>query len=59
MIEAREIELNGRTTVGDLFKLIDMPYRVTNKARVEVKQDFDARGLQKTTTLRVEWDSKK
>jgi len=45
----RELDINRITTVGDLFALIDMPYRITKKATVKVEAG--------TATLRIEWAS--
>ena len=43
----RELDINRITTVGDLFALIDLPYRITKKATVSIEAG--------TATLRLEW----
>ena len=58
MIQARELSINSDTTVHDLYELVDMPYRITNKARVVLIPDpgvprrFDT---EHPLVLRVEW----
>jgi len=36
MIHARELDINGATTVSELFELIDLPYRVTKHAQLSI-----------------------
>ena len=59
MIQARELNIGvGPVTVTDLFKLIDMPYKVTSKARVILPQSrssFHPDNLASDVKLRVEW----
>jgi len=58
MIQARELRIDSDTTVTDLYELIDMPYKVTNKSRLTVVLDPNARFEPMTShplVLRVEW----
>ena len=55
MIHARELDITGVTTVSDLFELIDLPYRITKKATLSIKQAQRGQYEVGTTVLRLEW----
>jgi hypothetical protein len=55
MIHARELDINGVTTVSELFELIDLPYKVTKKATLSIVPWSDKASLTTTFKLRLEW----
>lgn len=62
MIQARELVLDSRTTVTDIYKLVDMPYKITNKSKVFVRRidpqynQLVDRYQEQPIVLRVEWE---
>ena len=63
MIQAKELVIDGNTTVSDLYKLIDMPYKITNKAKVTLAAEWPSfrypENVQRPLLLRVEWEVEK
>jgi hypothetical protein len=55
MIHARELDINAVTTVSDLFELIDLPYRITNKATLSVVSASKDPACVPVRVLRLEW----
>ena len=55
MIHARELDINGVTTVSDLFELIDLPYKVTKHATLSIVPWSDKASFTTTFKLRLEW----
>jgi hypothetical protein len=55
MIHARELDINGVTTVSDLFELIDLPYKVTKHAQLSIVPRSPFENTTGTFTLRLEW----
>ena len=55
MIHARELDINGVTTVSELFELIDLPYRTTKRARVSIVPWSQKESFTTTFKLRLEW----
>ena len=52
---ARELKINDTVTVSDLFALIDLPYKITRKAKVTWVARQDNALIDPTFTLRLEW----
>ena len=63
MIQAKELVIDGNTTVSDLYKLIDMPYKITNKSKLmfvsERPSFYFPENVQRPLVLRVEWEVEK
>jgi hypothetical protein len=66
MIQARELQLGPGTTVTDLFKLMDIPFKITRKAKVKLErvavddpQPYTNNYYDNRFTLRLEWEVEK
>lgn len=61
MIQARELVIDSTTSVSDIYKMVDMPYKITNKAKVTVQPDPTWRQSMQISplVLRVEWEVEK
>jgi len=63
MIQAKELVIDGNTTVSDLYKLIDMPYKITNKSKLmfvsERPSFYFPENVQRPLVLRLEWEVEK
>lgn len=57
MIQARELVIDSGTSVTDIFKLVDLPYKITNKSKVTVLPDPTWRQgtAMSPLILRIEW----
>jgi hypothetical protein len=55
MVHARELDINGATTVSDLFELIDLPHRITKNATLRIVPRSTFENTTGTFTLRLEW----
>ena len=60
MIQARELRIDGDTSVTDLFKLIDVPHKITRKSKVTVTSEAPSfaypENIRRPLILRVEWE---
>ena len=63
MIQARELRIDSDTTVTDLFKFMDMPYKITNKSKLmfvsERPSFYFPENVQRPLVLRLEWEVEK
>jgi hypothetical protein len=55
LVHARELDITAVTTVGELFELIDLPYRVTKHAQLSIVSRSDDPMCVPTRVLRLEW----